>query len=66
MKHFTHKTYGVGTKAYLDALFSGLVPCKVTAIEDKRVTALVTEDHKGYRKGVRAFPRLAKYDGGKP
>lgn len=51
MKDYVHKTYGIGTKAYLDAFTSGLVPCQVTAINDKEVSAVVTKDHKAYHKG---------------
>ena len=60
MKDFAFQTYTAGTKAFLDAFTSDLVPCKVlNAIKPGRgniggegeIEVEITEDHKAYRKG---------------
>ena len=44
-------TYGIGTLAYYDAMFSGLIPIKIIDINSGINKVLVTKDFLGYKKG---------------
>ena len=55
------KTYGIGTKAYLDTPFAGLIPCIVVGIAGESfghvavathpLTIRLTATHGAYRRG---------------
>lgn len=66
----TVKTYGVGTKSYLDTPFNGLVPCIVTGIDGEsfghvaetilRLTVRLSATQGPYRRGEEI--RTTAYD----
>lgn len=55
MPNYRTRVYGVGTLAYLDSLYSGLVPCKVIDItgagDGGKVTVKLTASRGGYSRG---------------